>query len=204
MRNPDGYISSIVTRPTVPILSTAEAKAQLRVDGSDEDTLIDAFVSAADTMLDAEHGIIGRALTTQRWRLSLTSPPASNGHVYLPVPPVQSVHQIQYYDTDGALQTYSSDNYRLVVDSQYAVVELVSGASWPATDNRLVAFYVDYDTGYGNTAADIPEAIRQAARLLVGHYNENRQAVVTGVTPNELPLAVQSLIMPFKISRAMF
>jgi hypothetical protein len=40
----------------------------------------------------------------------------------------------------------------------------------------------------------VPETIRTAMRLLVGHWYENREATVVGTTAAELPLAVESLL----------
>jgi hypothetical protein len=42
----------------------------------------------------------------------------------------------------------------------------------------------------------VPEPLRQAIKLMVGHWYENREAVVAG-SMNELPLAIQSLISLF-------
>jgi len=45
----------------------------------------------------------------------------------------------------------------------------------------------------------VPEPLLQAMKLLVGHWFENREGVLIGVTARELPLAVQSLIFPYRI-----
>lgn len=50
--------------------------------------------------------------------------------------------------------------------------------------------------------AKLPEDIEQAALMLIGHYNENREAVVTGTSAVELPQAVQTLLFPYLNYRA--
>ncbi|NIP96559.1 MAG: phage gp6-like head-tail connector protein, partial [Akkermansiaceae bacterium] len=41
----------------------------------------------------------------------------------------------------------------------------------------------------------VPETTRQAIRLLVGHWYENREAISTsGAVPKEVPLGVQALL----------
>lgn len=45
---------------------------------------------------------------------------------------------------------------------------------------------------------DALDTVRQAIRLLVAHWYANREAVVTGTTSGELPLAVAMLIGPIR------
>jgi uncharacterized phiE125 gp8 family phage protein len=180
-------------------LTTAEAKAHLNVDFSDDDTLIDAYVQAATDMVDAQWGELGRALITQRWQLTLSAFPVS-GVIILPVPPVQQVTGITYYDADNAQQTLAADTYRLTVNDEFARLDKLDGASWPATYNRADAVAVQYDAGYGDAASDVPEGIRLAVRLMVGHWYENR-AAATEESISELPMAVRSLLMKYRVVR---
>lgn len=43
---------------------------------------------------------------------------------------------------------------------------------------------------------DAPEDIKQAVRLLVGHWFENRESVVVGTSASEIPMTVQMLVGP--------
>lgn len=45
----------------------------------------------------------------------------------------------------------------------------------------------------------IPENIIQAMKLLIGHYWENREGVVTGTIATELPLAVENLLWQSRV-----
>ena len=54
--------------------------------------------------------------------------------------------------------------------------------------------------GYG-TAADVPETFRQAIRLLVAHWYENRAAAAAPDSAAELPYAVTALIAPQRVLR---
>jgi len=40
----------------------------------------------------------------------------------------------------------------------------------------------------------VPEKVKSAIKLLVGHWYKNREAVVTGTVPRPLEMAVQSLL----------
>ena len=58
--------SYLIAGPGEEPVSLAEAKLFARVDGSDEDALVDALIAAARLHVEA---ITGRALVTQTWRL---------------------------------------------------------------------------------------------------------------------------------------
>lgn len=45
----------------------------------------------------------------------------------------------------------------------------------------------------------LDDDIRLVVLLLVGHWYENREASVTGVSVSTLPLAVESLLQPYRI-----
>ena len=197
---PIGTYSRLAVPPAAPLLTTAEAKAHLRVDFADDDALIDAYVGAANDMLDARFGELGRALITQTWALIMPRFPAS-GHFDLPVPPVQSVTAITYFDTDNVQQTLAASTYRVTVKDEAARVDLVEGQSWPALFDRHDVVRVEYVTGYGDAGSAVPDGIRHAARLMVGHWYENREAVATGSLPTELPLAVAALLAKYRVTR---
>lgn len=63
----------------------------------------------------------------------------------------------------------------------------------------LTRFRVTYDAGYTVDAGDAdawsaPEDIKQAVKLLVGNWFENREASVTGTINTELEFAVKMLV----------
>lgn len=47
----------------------------------------------------------------------------------------------------------------------------------------------------------VPEAIRQAMKLLIGHWHENRETVITGTIASELPFTVESLLWGERVLR---
>ena len=133
--------SVLISAPAADIISTDDAKEWLRVDSSDEDALIDSLVAAAAGYMDGPEGILGRALVTQTWGVSLHQFPAGEV-IYLPRPPVQSVTSVTYFDADNVEQTLSSASYRLIVKGDEAWIELIEGASWPNAYTRSDAVWV--------------------------------------------------------------
>jgi hypothetical protein len=64
-----------------------EAKAQCRVDGTEQDALIDGLLASAVAHLDGWTGILGRCMMPQTWRVTV----ADAGVVVLPFPDVSDV-----------------------------------------------------------------------------------------------------------------
>jgi len=177
---------AVTTAPASEPITTAEAKSQLRIDSSDEDTLVDNYITVARQTLET---LMRRAFVTQTITLKYDSFPS---RIRLPRPPSTSVTSITYVDTDGATQTWDSANY--VLDSQVepASIQPAYDVDYPNTRTQPNAVTVTYVAGYGS-ASDVPESIRLAIRLLVGSYYENREATSVAKA-NELPLGIQMLV----------
>src|SRR4051794_5405809 len=89
--------------PTLHILSVDEVKAHLRVDGNDDDTLIEALRDTVEAHLDGWSGILGRGLLTQSWRQALAQFPPDY-RIRLPLAPVASITSVTYFDLATNLQ----------------------------------------------------------------------------------------------------
>jgi len=183
--------------PTAAPVSLVEAKAHLRVDHSDDDSLIEGLIEAATAYLDGWTGILGRALVTQTWRQDLA---AFGDPIRLPLSPVASVSSVTYYDQAGAEQTLSASAYVLLADSAGAYIDLASGQSWPAVANKADPVRVTFVTGYG-AASDVPRPIRQAILLHLGLLYEHREAASGSGPAAELPLAHGALVAPYRLRR---
>jgi uncharacterized phiE125 gp8 family phage protein len=59
---------------------------------------------------------------------------------------------------------------------------------------------VTYVAGYGDASTDIPEGIRQAVRMMVAHFYENREAV-TEAKLMDVPVGVRHLLMKYRVPR---
>lgn len=156
-------ISDATTEP----VTLNQAKAHLRVDGSDEDSLISALITAARH--DAENRL-GRALLQSTWRLTLDGFPTSPGSALaLQMAPIIAITSVQHYDPAGVLQTLDPSAYRLADHS------LEPTATWPATQARLDALQVTYTAGYGTTADKVPAPIVQWILLAIGDLFAHRE-----------------------------
>ena len=173
--------SVLVEGPATEPVSLTEAKLHLRVDGTDEDTLISALIVAARQEAEA---YTRRALVTQTWRYTCDRLAAT---VTLPHQPLQSVTSISI---DGV--TLAASNYG--VDTSTGRVRPLAG--YAADDIGGIA--ITYVAGYG-AASDVPQAVSQAMLLMIGHWYEHREAVITGSISSELPLTARALLAPYRV-----
>lgn len=187
----------LVTGPTLEPVSKVEAKLHLRVDVSDDDALIEALIKAARELIEQR---TRRALITQTWDLWLDKWP-DDGIIKLPLPTLQSVTGVYYVSDTGGTATYGTANYLVDTKSEPGRVVLKGTASWPSTTLQEVnGVNVRYVAGYGNAGTAVPQPLRQALLMAVGHWYENREAIViSGAVPKEMPFAVEALTWPYRV-----
>mgnify|MGYP000358402268 CR=1 FL=1 len=187
---------SLVTPAAEPAVSIADAKRHLRYFASDNDAFIGSLILAATLHLEGRNGILGRALVTQTWEMRLDEfGCAPGGRIELPMPPLQSVAWVKYIDDAGIERTVPEDDY--TVDAQHIIGRIRPryGKVWPVTlpDENVVR--IRFTSGYG--AADaVPQPLKQAILLLVGHWWINREAVGQSGGPHAM--AVEALVSPYK------
>lgn len=206
----------IDTAWTTSAVATSEQKSFMRVDFSDDDTLIAELIKASQNVIET---YINRAITTQTLSLFLDRLPFYNdlklqegiftapdleynsNYIVLPKPPVTSVTHVKYYANDNTASTFASSNYYVDTISEQARVVLKKGVSWPtvAETRNANAYEIKYVAGYGG-ASDVPEPIVQAIKLLTTHLYENREAV-TSLSVNAIPYTIGALLQPYKVQR---
>jgi len=202
---------------TTSAVATSDQKSFMRVDFSDDDTLIGELIKVAQNNVEE---YTGRAITQQTLHLFLdrlpyyideklregvyTAPDInySADYIVLPKPPVASITHVKYYANDNTASTFAASNYFSDVDSTQARVVLKNGVSWPTlTELRQGnAYEVQYVAGYGNSASDVPTPIIQAIKLLTTHLYENRE-LVTQMSANTIPYTVGQLLQPYRVIR---
>jgi uncharacterized phiE125 gp8 family phage protein len=184
----------LYSAPASEPVTLTEAKAHLRVDTSDDDTIIGALITAARQHV--EH-VTGRGIVTQTWELVLDAFPDADS-IELPRGSLASVTHVKHYDSAGDLQTLvASTDY--VVDTGPPMgpgrVILAYGESWPGTRDVWDAVQIRYVVGVAQ--GSVPEAIKAAIKLIIGGLYEHRLPEVTGTIVAEMP-AVQALIAPYR------
>jgi uncharacterized phiE125 gp8 family phage protein len=185
-------LTQLVTPAASLPLKVAEAKNHLRVMHDQDDDDIRALIETATAWLEAS---VGRSVVATTWRQSLDCFPANADYVDLSKSPLVSVASITYYDEDNVSQTLDAAKYHVAIDHFLpGWVQLVNGEEWPSTIDRPDAVTIEYTAGYSPT----PAAAKQIIKLLVGHWYENREAVVVGAITKEVEIAVASLTRTLK------
>ena len=190
----------LVDNPSTKVVSYADIKSQLRIDSNDEQNLLEAYIDAATDMAE---NYCNRHFITHQYKLyfneqiqtaSLIFPNCTLVDVDAVVgpPAVAAKKPINWVDENGAAQ--NSDKAYIDAFSNPSLVYLSS--DFPGTtlkDNAANTFYFWFNTGYGTNSADVPEAIKQAIKLIVAdmyYFREDRKRA--------FPMASQILLQPYK------
>jgi len=155
---------------------------------SSETTLINGYIKAAREFCE---NFQNRAFVNQTWELWLDGFP-SEAEIEIPLPPLVSVTSVKYYDTGNTEATFDSANYFVDTKSEPGRVCLGYGKSWPSTTLRSHnGVCVTFVAGYGATAANVPQKVKQSMLLLIGDYYSAREA---GIASKQTIEAVERLL----------
>ena len=161
-------------RVTAPIglpVSLAEMKAHLRVDGTDEDDLIESLQSGAVALLDGWGGDLRRCILPQRWAIDVTGA----GPHLLPFPDADEIGAIFADANLGVIITRDRSGIQVLVIGAPADEVVTITATYALPEDRL-------------------PAVKVLVKLIVGNWYQNREAVVIGTISSELPMAASKLI----------
>lgn len=194
---------SLISSSTSEPLTRTETKLHLRVESSvtDDDALIDNLIEAARGHVER---ITGRQLINATYDAKLDGFPNSSYEIELPRPPLSSITSVSYVDSAGSSQTWASSQYQSDAPSgptaEAGRLMPAYGITYPSTRIDIYnAVTVRYVAGYGSSSQleNIPEAIRLAMLLTIGHWYEHREAVMVGTITAEMPMSAKALLAPY-------
>jgi len=183
----------VFTANTTALIATSDAKLYLKVDISDDDTIIAGLVTAATK--SAEEYTNRFFLETTLEQYGTTFDDIKN----LFKSPTSQVVSIQYYDENNSLQSLSTDVYDITSAVEPSQIYLKPNQSFPQIAKREDAVVVKYKVGYGTASTDVPLPIIQACYLTIGHWYQNRQQVVVGKIATEIPMGAKFLLDQYKV-----
>ncbi|NBB47102.1 hypothetical protein GVN24_02310 [Rhizobium sp. CRIBSB] len=173
----------------------ADLDAAILITPADID-LIKTLIDTAVSRIDGPHGVLGRCLVEQSWKLTLDG---FRPDITLMGPAI-SIDEIRYKDSNAAWQTLASSAYRLVGKSSWKPeVCPAYGTDWPQALNDRESVEISFTAGYGEVT-DVPAPILHAIRMTVAHWYVERQ-IVTFSTPSEIPMGTSALLAPYKVYR---
>jgi len=181
----------VITYTSTPslddIVSVADLKSHLRVDVTDDDTLIESFRDAAISWIEQ---ISGRVMGD----VDCVAYIDRFMNVTLDVGPVNSISSIEYIDINGDVQTLSTNCYFVDIAGTHARIKFHDVPDlYDYAMNRVI---INCNVGHAENA--IPKPMIHAVRLLVAHMYENRAAAEIR-SVNEIPFGIHSLLSPFRI-----
>lgn len=155
------------TTPVDEPISLLEAKAQLRVDGSDDDALIGDLI---ETVREKFEDSTARVLSVRDFTAYWDAWPEDNT-LSLPLYPVLDVSSIKYLDDDGVEQTISTSDYTVDKVGQSPRIMLNSDADTPDVGNYPNSVYVRFTAG----AYTIPPSAKHSMLLWLTMLYERRE-----------------------------
>lgn len=186
------YRPQLITPPAEPIVSTAAAMRQCRIDADALDAtalaevtaLLDGYVAAATEKLDGWGGELGRCLQTQTWRQDFDR---FQRCMRLPIGPVQSITSVTYKTSGGAVTTVDAASYNLVTDGGgRSFCQFLTSFSTPGDLHEFAPVSITFVAGEDEP----PKRAVQAILLALGAWYENREDTVIGVSVGSLPTSI--------------
>lgn len=205
----------LVSPPSEEPISLALAKQHCLVFHNDDNDLFTGWIAGARYYAEK---LSGERMITQQWKFTYPSfPPNTTGGfpprpeiLKIPTGPVQTLDAVTYIDENGEEQSFGTlsgsplapEEYSLVrgIDQSYIALKL--NQVWPTTGLVANAVSVTVTVGHNDDAEAFAankqvQLLRSGMLLLIGHFNENREAVIVGDSnPNavEIPLGIQNLL----------
>ncbi len=177
-----------LSNPEKEPITYSQAKAQLRVDLDTEKELIESYIIAAREYCENYQN---RVYYTSNFKLITDT---VEFPLEIPRPPIQSITSIQFQDKDGDLNTWNSENYIADTTGEFGVIRLAENYEYPditfAESNILQVTFV---AGFDNIE-NVPQRVKNACKLLVSHWYENRTPVVVGTISTEVEITIQALL----------
>ncbi|QRM54752.1 head-tail connector protein [Sinorhizobium sp. BG8] len=183
-----------LTPPAAEPITLAEAKAHLRLDEDDEDTLITSLIAAARLHLEGQTGL---ALMVRSFRLYLDRWPSA-GVIQIARGPVQTIETVTVYDDAGA--PLEVDPSGFVLDGAARPSRLFLPRR-PPTGRAVNGIEIDFTAGFGETGAEVPDVLKRALLLHVAAMFELRGVLDAAMQPGTIPPGYDRLVAPYRIRR---
>lgn len=167
--------SNSVQRP----ISLDMIKAHLRLDGDDEDDVLNDLIDTATEMVERYLGV---TLIEKTWLYRIVPDASGVIDLALPMGPlleIESVHQLM-------------PNGKRPVMRRFYVDYTTTKPSFRCSSH--VPIEILYRSGFGQIPTHIPSTLKHAVKLLVSHFYENR------VNDTDIPDSIKHILSGFKMN----
>ena len=188
----------LVVGPLVEPVTVADVKEYARIDSADEDSLIaDLIVEAREKAEEWTR----RAFITQERILWFDETPCWD-YIKIPRPILQTTDLvITSYAEDDTPSVFAATNYHIATQRMIGRVTLKNGSSWPTDIRSSDGMSIEYKCGYGDTAADVPGAIKRAIIRICLDLLNNRTDVTCTSTGKKPPLNAMSMLTCYRVPK---
>ncbi|MBL4621016.1 MAG: phage head-tail connector protein [Immundisolibacteraceae bacterium] len=145
-----------------------EVKIHLRIDDVAEDAYLTRLIKSGTEHIE---GYLQRSIITKTVEAYFSG---FQHCMELPLPNLQVVNSVKYYDCDGNLQTLDPSDYIVNDLETPSYIYKDSSVCWPSTKQVHNAVIINYVCGYGD-ATDVPQRVKQAILLVIGYLFNNRE-----------------------------
>ncbi len=190
---------AVVVPPAVLPVTLADAKAHLRVDSDDDNTMVSAMIAAATGYAEL---FMGRALVDQTFDLVLDAFPAGSKPIAVPRPPLIEVLGVFIRNADGS--ETEVEGYR--VDTIQAPGRIIPTGAWPSglpaagVRIRFRAGYILMEGSPPQAVGNVPPDIHAALLLYVGTLYLQRETINVGNIVTDIPWSAEQLLRLHKVN----
>lgn len=184
----------VTVAPIGEPITLADARLQLRLDeeDTDQDAHVAKLIAAARAHIEGSYAIPIIRQTRETHLFSF-----GGGPVWLGDAHDIEVTLVKYYDATAVLQTLAPADYIVDHISRPAKLWPAPMKAWPSALCRPSGVQITWQGGWADAAA-VPEDLAHAMKLLIGHWDQNREAFVLGVVSTEVQGGLDALMQPFR------
>lgn len=161
----------VITEPSIEPVTQSEMELWIRYTQTLQTNVITSLITAARRYVESW---TNRTLITTSYEYYVED---LSCEIQIPTSTVNSITSITYIDDDGATQTLSNTLYGLDNVSTINTVYQLPEQDYPSVQVQPNAVKITFDAGYGSLAADVPEDMKTAIKLMVGFMFEQREAM---------------------------
>lgn len=180
-----GWTLRRIVDPVVEPIDVADARRQCLIDAdiTIHDTTLANYIRAARELAES---YTKRTFVESSWRLSAAAFPYKcetdflDPWISIPMPPLIAIESVSYLDTDGSRIYLTAEQYQVWMDEEPPCLIPPYRQTWPSGRVDANAVQIEYRAGYADGgspmgAAKVPETAKQAIRLMVAHWFNNRE-----------------------------